>query len=52
MTDSTTNSMKESVKGDLEWIRASPFIREELKKGCHGFVFDLKTGELEKVEAA
>lgn len=46
----SNTDMKASVKSDLEWIRANPFVREELKKGCHGFLFDIKTGELEKVE--
>ncbi|KAL1905115.1 hypothetical protein Sste5344_009166 [Sporothrix stenoceras] len=39
-----------SVKGDLEWVRTTPLIREELKKGTQGFVFDIKTGLLTKVE--
>jgi carbonic anhydrase len=39
----------ESVKQDIEWVNAHPLIREELKKGCHGYVFDIKTGKVEKV---
>ncbi|KAH6885436.1 carbonic anhydrase [Thelonectria olida] len=38
-----------SVRGDLEWVQKTPFIREELKKGTQGFVFDIKTGSLTKV---
>ncbi|KAF7556537.1 hypothetical protein G7Z17_g1332 [Cylindrodendrum hubeiense] len=47
-----TSSIEQSVKGDLEWVQASPFIREELKKGTRGFVFDIKTGTLEEVKKA
>ncbi|ERT01698.1 carbonic anhydrase [Sporothrix schenckii 1099-18] len=42
--------IEESVKGDLEWVRTTPFIRDELKKGTQGFVFDIKTGAVTKVE--
>lgn len=41
--------MEQSVKGDLEWVRENPMIREELKKGCKGFMFDIKTGEVKQV---
>lgn len=44
--------MEESVKTDLEWVRANPLIREGLKKGFQGFIFDIKTGKVEKVEMA
>jgi carbonic anhydrase len=43
-------SMQQSVKDDLEWVRANPLIREDLKKGCKGFMFDIKTGKVENVE--
>lgn len=43
-------SIEASVKGDLEWVRTTPLIREGLKKGTQGFVFDIKTGLLTKVE--
>ncbi|KAK0705954.1 carbonic anhydrase [Lasiosphaeria miniovina] len=39
----------ESVKGDVAWVRAHPLISDRLKQGCQGFVFDIKTGEIEKV---
>ncbi|KAH8893085.1 carbonic anhydrase [Thozetella sp. PMI_491] len=40
----------QGVKRDLQWVRESPFIRDALKKGTQGFVFDLKTGKVDKVE--
>jgi len=43
------NSIVESVKGDLEWVAAHPLIREGLKQGTQGFVFDIKSGKVEKV---
>jgi len=42
----------ESVKGDLEWVRDNKLIRDQLKKGVQGFVFDIKTGNLDKVDLA
>ncbi len=44
--------MEQSVKDDLEWVRASPLIRGELKQGFQGFIFDIKTGKVEKVDKA
>ncbi|KAJ9656230.1 hypothetical protein H2198_005081 [Neophaeococcomyces mojaviensis] len=41
--------IKESVKDDLDWLRENPLIREELKKGCKGFVLDIKTGKVAEV---
>ncbi|KAM7206143.1 Carbonic anhydrase [Naviculisporaceae sp. PSN 640] len=38
----------ESAKEQVEWLRAHPLVREELKSGIHGFVFDLKTGKVEQ----
>ena len=42
-------SLEESVRADVEWAKAHPLIREELKKGIQGFVFDIETGEVRKV---
>ena len=41
--------IEQSVKDDVAWVKANPMIRDELKKGCQGFVFDIKTGKVEKV---
>ncbi|KAM7196553.1 Carbonic anhydrase [Rhypophila sp. PSN 637] len=40
--------VEQSVKEDVEWLRAHPLLRDELRKGVHGFVFDLKTGKVEQ----
>ncbi|KAK1757098.1 carbonic anhydrase [Echria macrotheca] len=40
----------ESVKGDLKWVKESPLMSDQVKKGAQGFVFDIKTGKVEKVE--
>ncbi len=44
-------SIAESVRGDIEWVRANPLIRDHLKNGCKGFVLDIKTGEAEPIKA-
>lgn len=44
--------MEESVKSDLEWVRANPLIRDELKEAFQGFIFDIKSGEVTKVDTA
>lgn len=41
--------MAESVKGDLEWLRANQVIRDELKNTARGFLFDIKTGKAEEI---
>ncbi|CAK7207460.1 hypothetical protein SEUCBS139899_010270 [Sporothrix eucalyptigena] len=46
----SNTDIEASVKGDLEWVRTTPFIREGLKKRTQGFVFDIKTGLVTKVE--
>ncbi|KAH7034515.1 uncharacterized protein B0I36DRAFT_284622 [Microdochium trichocladiopsis] len=44
--------MAASVKGDLEWLRATPLIRDELKLNARGFLFDIQTGEAEEIKLA
>ena len=46
---SKQNSLVQSVKTEVAWLKGNPVIREELKKGIRGFVFDLKTGKVEEV---
>ncbi|KAK0654966.1 carbonic anhydrase [Cercophora newfieldiana] len=41
--------LEESVREDVAWVHAHPTIREGLKKGTQGYVFDIKTGKVEKV---
>jgi carbonic anhydrase len=45
----TLNSVEHSVRDDVEFLRGSPLLREELKKNIHGFVFDIKTGKLKEM---
>lgn len=40
-----------SVREDLKIFRDSPFPSKVLKENAHGYVFDIKTGELTNVEA-
>lgn len=50
ITDILCYSLEQSVRDDLAILRASPFIRKELAQESIGFVYNLKTGELSKVE--
>lgn len=42
--------MEASVVEDMRFVRASPFIRDEMT--VRGFVLDIETGVLREVEAA
>ena len=44
-------TIEESVKRSLDYLRASPYLRDELKARTHGFWLDLKSGKLTPVEA-
>lgn len=46
----TQSSIVESVKDDVEWVKAHPLITDKVKKGCQGFVFDIRSGKVERVE--
>ncbi|KAL6901082.1 carbonic anhydrase [Trichoderma evansii] len=37
---------KESIRSDINFIRDSPLLREELKKHVYGYVYDFLTGKL------
>jgi len=45
-----TSSLEQSVRDEVEWVRAHPLISEKVKKGVKGFVFDLTTGKVERVD--
>ena len=47
--DDESYRIAQSVRGDLEWVWDSPFIRQELKEATRGFVFDIKTVKVEEV---
>ncbi|PQE31963.1 carbonic anhydrase protein [Rutstroemia sp. NJR-2017a WRK4] len=44
------DDLKGSVVDDINILRGSPFIRPELAEKTYGFVYDLKSGELEAVK--
>jgi carbonic anhydrase len=37
---------KESIAEDIRYLQESKLVRDELKKNIHGYLFDIKTGEL------
>jgi carbonic anhydrase len=37
------------VQGDVNFLKESPLVREELKGSIFGLVFDIHSGELVKV---
>ncbi|KUL83906.1 hypothetical protein ZTR_06851 [Talaromyces verruculosus] len=45
-----TLGVEESLKRDLQWVQENPLLRDALKQATQGFIFDLKTGRVEKVE--
>ena len=47
--ESAGDSMEERLKEDVEWLRKSSLIREEMKKGMVGRCIMLKTGKVEVV---
>ena len=40
------NGVRAAMKQDVEFLRQTPLMRAELRKGISGFVYDLETGEL------
>jgi carbonic anhydrase len=40
-----------SVREDLKIFRENPFVSKQLRENAHGFVFDIKTGEVTNAEA-
>lgn len=45
-----TGSLQDNVRKSLKFLKDSEFIRSELKPNIIGFVYDLQTGELERVQ--
>ncbi|KAF2489009.1 carbonic anhydrase [Lophium mytilinum] len=45
-----TTSLEDSVRENLSFLKGSALIRKELADRCVGFVFDIKTGALNRVE--
>ncbi|OQV07608.1 hypothetical protein CLAIMM_12013 [Cladophialophora immunda] len=44
-----TGSLSDNVKKSIAFLKDSPLVPESLKSNIRGFVFDIKTGELEEV---
>ncbi|OCT49639.1 carbonate hydratase [Cladophialophora carrionii] len=44
-----TGSLADNVKKSITFLKESPLVPEQLKSNIRGFVFDLKTGELQEV---
>ncbi|OQV04549.1 hypothetical protein CLAIMM_09409 [Cladophialophora immunda] len=43
------NSVEESTRGDIAWLKQSPLVRKELSDKAQGYVYDVFTGELRRV---
>ena len=46
----TNLSITESIKVDLKMLKASPYVRQELKARTVGFCYDIKTGLLSHID--
>ncbi|ETI27202.1 hypothetical protein G647_09885 [Cladophialophora carrionii CBS 160.54] len=44
-----TGSLADNVKKSIAFLKESSLVPEQLKSNIRGFVFDLKTGELQEV---
>ncbi|KAK3370616.1 carbonic anhydrase [Podospora didyma] len=42
-------SPEDTARDNIEWVRAQPVIRDELKKNTRGFVFDIKSGNVKEI---
>ncbi|KAF2154964.1 carbonic anhydrase [Myriangium duriaei CBS 260.36] len=47
-----TKSSEESLRSDLEWMKAQPLLRKDLAKCIRGYIYDLKSGEVREVKSA
>ncbi|KAK5651246.1 hypothetical protein OQA88_12654 [Cercophora sp. LCS_1] len=50
MVFGANSGLEESVRQEVEWVRAHSLVSEKLKRGVQGFVFDLQSGKMEKVD--
>jgi len=44
------DSIEQSIKDDLAILKASPLIRKELAERAVGYLYDIQTGSLKKVD--
>jgi hypothetical protein len=42
-------SAEATAKDNVEWVRAQPLLRDELKKNTRAFVFDIKSGHVDEI---
>ena len=50
MTFGAINSLEQSVRNDMQWLKVQPLLREDIKAGIRGYVYDIKSGSLSAVE--
>ena len=51
LTLQTPQSLRQSLKDDVAFLKSTPYIRDELKPRVRGFLYDIKTGSLEEIYA-
>lgn len=44
------DDLHQSLKDDVEFLKASPYIRKELGERTRGFMYDIKTGKVEEMK--
>ncbi|KAJ9651179.1 hypothetical protein H2198_009534 [Neophaeococcomyces mojaviensis] len=45
-----TTSQEDTVRASIKFLKESPFLRQELKAGTTGYVYDLRKGSLQLIE--
>lgn len=44
-----TTTLEEAAQSDVAWLKASEYLRPELRARVFGYVYDLETGKVESV---
>lgn len=44
-----SRSLKQALIDDVAYLKASPYIREEIKPRVRGFLYDIKSGSMEEM---
>jgi carbonic anhydrase len=44
------HSLEQSVRDDLNFLKTSPYIPKALADSSYGFIYDIKTGLLSRVD--
>ena len=50
MTFGAVTDIEQSVRDDLAFLKEHPLVRSELKEKAFGFVYDIHTGLITKVD--